>query len=154
MKELAVNIEELIDALGNGSDDVIYYLDGQTGEVRSYIEDGFCDLEEENSDNKDIEEDTTGRFIQIESLESYESYEHMREFVETVADEKNRLILGKAITGKGAFRRFKDALHRCGEEREKWFAFQHGKLMELAKEWLQAHDIVLKNEDVGKRRVN
>jgi len=46
-----------------------------------------------------------------------------------------------AISGRGAFRRFKDVIHRHGVQ-EAWYAFRTTALEEDAAMWLEAHGIV------------
>jgi len=42
--------------------------------------------------------------------------------------------LPRAISGRGAFRYFKDTIHRYGVA-EKWYAFKEEALKEIAREW-------------------
>jgi hypothetical protein len=49
--------------------------------------------------------------------------------------------LNIAIDGKGAFRRFKDALMSHPVDRERWFAFRSERLRACMESWLSAHGI-------------
>ena len=48
--------------------------------------------------------------------------------------------LSRVIHGRGAFRGFKDALHRQGVE-EDWYRFRDAEVAELAAQWLDLHSI-------------
>ena len=58
----------------------------------------------------------------------------MVKFAETVRNEHKRELLLVALSGKGAFRRFKDTLMRTGLE-DKWYVFKHLAYVELARAW-------------------
>ncbi|HNT44737.1 MAG TPA: UPF0158 family protein, partial [Syntrophorhabdaceae bacterium] len=55
-------------------------------------------------------------------------------------DEGLKEDLLYTIDGRGAFRRFKDAIHRLGIEKD-WFKYRDGRLKELAVDWLKANGI-------------
>ncbi|TFH32387.1 MAG: hypothetical protein E4H00_01540, partial [Myxococcales bacterium] len=65
----------------------------------------------------------------------------MERFIATVEDEELRRRLNIAIDGKGAFRRFKDALVSHPVDRERWFAFRSERLRSCMESWLTAHGI-------------
>ena len=44
------------------------------------------------------------------------------------------------IRGRGAFRRFKDAIHMNGIE-EEWYRFRQEELEKIAIDWLEANQI-------------
>ncbi len=53
--------------------------------------------------------------------------------------------LQAAVYGRGAFRRFKDAVHRLGIADE-WYRFRDAALEEIAVEFLEAHGIAYHKE--------
>ena len=65
----------------------------------------------------------------------------MEAFIETVEDERLQDRLDRSIRGRGAFRRFKDALEEHPIERERWFAFKDARLRGRALEWLAEEGI-------------
>ena len=65
----------------------------------------------------------------------------MAAFIETVANARLRDRLSRAIQGRGAFRRFKDALLDYPQERERWFAFRDARQRERTLEWLASEGI-------------
>lgn len=85
-----------------------------------------------------VSEDEEGRFIEIPQRESYEGYDEMLEFIETVSDSHLRDRLEDAVSGKGAFRRFKNVLLEYPGERQRWFDFQASNMNRRALEWLDS----------------
>jgi hypothetical protein len=56
-------------------------------------------------------------------------------------DDPNTLdILYGAIKGKGAFRRFKDALHRLNLTDE-WYAYREAAVWQVAIDWYELNEI-------------
>jgi hypothetical protein len=68
-----------------------------------------------------------------------------------VGDAQARDLLLRAIHGRGAFRRFKDALFDFPELREEWFAFHYRRMRRRAIEWLVRRELI--TEDVAKRAI-
>jgi hypothetical protein len=67
-------------------------------------------------------------------------YAIMERFCDTVENRKIANDLFRSIAGKGAFRRFKDALHRHGIEKN-WYAYRDDAYKEIAREWCEEHSI-------------
>src|SRR5271157_3865226 len=132
-KRLKIDLDELCSAMSDSSYDHEYYLDIKTGEI-IFLSEHTDD--EEIGELKDKIDEESDRYEQIPKLESREGYEEMQDFITTVKDERLIALLKVAINGKGAFRRFKDVLLDCLEERERWFQFKGAKEQERALEWL------------------
>jgi hypothetical protein len=81
------------------------------------------------------------RYLRIDPVSSREQYRWMERFIATVEDDELRRRLNIAIDGKGAFRRFKDALMSHPVDRERWFAFRSERLRACMESWLTAHGI-------------
>ena len=81
------------------------------------------------------------RYLRIDPVSSREQYRWMERFIATVEEEELRRRLNIAIDGKGAFRRFKDALMSHPVDRERWFAFRSERLRACMESWLSAHGI-------------
>ena len=112
------------------------YLDRTTGLVLTLTGTDDDDAVEEKIDAGLAE----GRLIWIEPLESSVQYSWMAEFAETTAGELSRL-LDVALSGKGAFRRFKDVLGGYPAERKRWFVLRQERLHEAMRAWLTDHGI-------------
>jgi hypothetical protein len=78
------------------------------------------------------------RFAAVPQTDSRTGYHDMEAFIETVQSKRVQDRLWDAIDGRGAFRRFKDALLSVPDERERWFAFKDVLVRQRAKEWLES----------------
>lgn len=169
MRELKVNIKDLVDAFDNSFDETAYYLDLDTGAVIVVTEESRRLLEELSEAElaetaaaafaalrsadfcpwtmdgvqaaAAVEWAEDDRFLKIPRVESWEGYQDMEAFIETVSDAHVQEILEVAIQGKGAFRRFKDTLERYPKERERWFEFLDVRSRERVLNWLQEEEI-------------
>lgn len=81
------------------------------------------------------------RFIRIPRIEAGDAYRDMEDFISTIGDEGLQDTLSDAIRGRGAFRRFKDALGYFPRERERWFKFKDERVRAYMLDWLKAEGI-------------
>lgn len=133
-----VDLEELSDVLegddafGAGGIELI------TGQV--WPGSALDDAQETGEELPDLEDPE--RWLTVECQGSHDGYGDMEAFISTVnnPDQADRLAI--AITGKGAFRRFKDVLARWPEELERWFAFSGERRRGRARTWLTSAGIV------------
>jgi hypothetical protein len=88
-----------------------------------------------------VREGMPERFLRVPVADSHEGYRDMEEFVETVQKSSVQMRLAQALHGKGAFRRFKDALLSYPQERERWFAFQNERIRLRILDWLASEHI-------------
>jgi len=139
-KSLNIDLDELCSAIEDSSYEHEYYLDLETGEILFLSE---------YSDDRDTEklrekiDKNYDRYEQVPRTESHEGYEDMEDFIATVKDEHLAELLGVAINGKGAFRRFKDVLLNYPEEEERWLKFKDELVEERAREWLDDIGVTL-----------
>jgi hypothetical protein len=132
--EVPVAWEALEDGFENNAPEVHSYLHFDTGEVIRIV-DGVADPAMHTRIMND------SRYLRIDPVSSREQYRWMERFIATVEDEDLRRRLNIAIDGKGAFRRFKDALMSHPVDRERWFAFRSERLRACMEAWLLAHGI-------------
>jgi len=139
-ERLQIDIDDLEMALQNHSDELVHFLDRDTGEIRLYC-DGMLDGEdvEEDFDIDDYLENP--RFIQIEGTPSREGFQVMEEFIDTLESDHARRVLSFAISQRKPFRRFKDALYDLGDVQEQWYKFEREATMRQARNWLIDHGI-------------
>lgn len=123
-----VDIDGVAEALEDHSDWASWWLDPDTGQVEPWSNDIGLDVRVEHPEERGL------AFIQPGS--SHESYQDMADFTERVRDPRARDLLDRAITGRGAFRRFKDTLFEFPELREVWFAFHKARTRRRAVDWL------------------
>ena len=81
-------------------------------------------------------------YVAIERFPSYEAYQWMIDFVDEVvalSDEDAASKLSIALHGKGAFRCFKDALHRVNDLwLRAWYQWKQMQLEAAIDEWLKS----------------
>ena len=116
-----------------------YFLNLLSGEVVFFSD--HLGLSDE--DERLLEEiDGSNDYVAIERIPSQESYQWMVDFVDEVvalADEHAAEQLSMALNGKGAFRRFKDTLHRIDDQwLQAWYQWRDKQLEAALDEWLKS----------------
>ena len=135
-RRIPVNWADLEMALTSNADEWACYLDGRNGEVQMVPIDRYGTSDHWPSEEEIDAGFAAGHLIHIEPLGSSIEYGWMTEFAESVADARLRSRLEIALDGRGAFRRFKNALVGHPAERERWFAFRDARVRAAAREWL------------------
>src|SRR5438067_2371006 len=125
-----------------------YFLNLVTGEVVFFSDDlGLSDEDERLLEEIDGSDD----YVAIERIPSHEAYQWMVDFVDEMvapADEQAAEKLFIALNGKGAFRRFKDTLHRIDERwLQAWYQWKDKRLRDAVEEWLKSVQIVREKRD-------
>ncbi len=148
-----VKLSVILDGLDPIGDETQAYLDTKTGEVVFVTEEELCfdeegDEEEDRADGEEEErrmaravaEDTEGRFLALPSKFDIHEYGIMEDFCRSLENEEASEELCDAIQGQGAFRRFKDAIHRLGIA-DRWYEFRNAALKEIAIDWCKEYEI-------------
>jgi len=136
------------------SDSDRYYLESLLEEVYDPAVDQRVDLTEHimNSDLPDWHKQTLleadriemgygTRYIGVPTADSHEGYRDMEAFIVTVEEDGLRDRLWRAISGRGAFRYFKDVLLDYPRERQRWFDFKDQRTEERILDWLRSQGI-------------
>jgi hypothetical protein len=84
-----------------------------------------------------VAQDDGSRFVPVPATDSRVAYQDLEAFIAAVEDGELQAWLGRAIIGRGAFRRFKDTLAEAPPEHERWLAFRDARLRERALAWLR-----------------
>lgn len=80
--------------------------------------------------------DESGRYIRIPERQNRIAYQSMNAFLDTIQDPLLKEDLSAALNGKGAFRKFKDALVRFPRERKRWHGHNAKAMKKESNEWL------------------
>jgi hypothetical protein len=131
-RDVPIDWDALEDAFENNAPEVHSYLHVPTGDVLRIV-DGVADPQMHARIASDI------NYLRVEPVSSREQYRWMERYIPMVDAGELQSKLGRAIDGKGAFRRFKDVLMGYGPERERWFAFRSERLRIFMEAWLNAH---------------
>lgn len=79
-----------------------------------------------------------GDYVPLPTRYDIHEYAIMERFCSMVENRKIANDLFRSISGKGAFRKFKDALRRHGIEKS-WYAYKDEAYKEIAREWCEDH---------------
>jgi hypothetical protein len=120
-----LDLSDLALALEDHSGDHSWWLDPETGRIEPRFESGLGSGSGPEP-----------RLVRIEPLPTTVGYRDMEDFVAQVRDPRARDQLERAISGRGAFRRFKDALFEHPALRRAWFAFHDTRGERRGLEWL------------------
>ena len=86
--------------------------------------------------------DGSNDYVAIERIPSHEAYQWMVNFVDEMVapvDEHAAEQLSIALNGKGAFRRFKDTIHRVDDHwLQAWYQWKDKRLKAAVDEWLKS----------------
>ncbi|MEX1229782.1 MAG: UPF0158 family protein [Planctomycetaceae bacterium] len=148
---LPVSLKAVVDEMEMQSDDSQSYLNKQTGELMTIGEeemraaddgDDLSDYPEWQQKAIKIAAKVLGSddYLPLPSKFDIHEYEIMQKFCWSVQDEKVRDDLEQSIRGKGAFRYFKDTIHRHNIA-EDWYRYRDKALEKIAADWLESHGI-------------
>ncbi len=151
---IIINLDEIIEALELQTEETSNFLDLKTGRVLLITDeefqaaendeplDGFPDWQQESilTAREILEKD---HYIPLPSRYDIDEYSIMEKFCLSVPDEELQNILFNAIRSRGAFRRFKDNIHRHGIA-EDWYKYRDEALKQLAIDWCIANNIKYK----------
>lgn len=88
--------------------------------------------------SEEIEEGWKERYWPLPDGRTIREFECMQAFAAGIDDAKAGSDLERALSGRGAFRRFKDALYRHGLE-PRWYAYREKRFRKVAAEWCEDH---------------
>lgn len=131
-----IDLSELCHALEDHSGETGWWFDPRTGELHMLL-DSMWDGEDVDDDFEPPE-----GLRRVEPIASGESYGDLEEFTAKVRDPRARDLLERAIAGRGAFRRFKDAVAEFPDLRAAWFKFHDARTERRAIEWLRDEGLV------------
>lgn len=154
-----VKLSDVVDALATLGDERSFYFDTNTGKIHMLSSDELDAGEEDDplEDYPEWEQETIvvarrlaqgddESLIELPTRWDVNEYEIMEDFCKTQPDPP-RDALAIAIQGKGAFRRFKAALHRF-DVADEWYRFRDAQFRTIAVEWCEANKIAY-IDDVG-----
>jgi len=132
LKELDLNaVAEEFDMISDGT---YLFYNRKTGEF-----DFYTDLMEEEGE-VDPAKFKGKAWVATPSQYDIHEYRIMANFAEIQTDSRKNELLCVALEGSGAFRRFKDTLHRV-DLTEEWYAFKHKAYIEIARKWCDDNNI-------------
>jgi hypothetical protein len=128
-RRLKINSGDLVHALETHGGEVDFYLNTETGEVAPWIDPDISG--EENPFDPDDE-----HIVAVPRREAYEDHKVMEHFVAWIDEDDVKRVLRRALDGKGAFRRFREALDGYPDLRAQWEREKNEHLLQEATTWL------------------
>jgi hypothetical protein len=112
-------------------------------------EEGLDDLADwqvkEHEIAKEIVSDDGSRFIPPPDKFEFHEYHVMEEFIHYIDDDEAADQLWRAIKGRGAFRMFKDTLHRLGMQ-QSWYDYLEEAQREFVIEWAEENNVPFEDD--------
>jgi len=150
--QVPVRLKEIVEGMELQSDELTAYLHLPTGRVIAVSDEALASAEEGPAGVAGVDElelaDARGvlsggdDYVQLPDRFEIDEYRMMEHFAAGVADPLSRDELQGALHGRGAFRRFKDAVRRHGLAAE-WYDYRDRSYEEVALAWCEEHNIVL-----------
>ena len=152
-----INIRDVIQKMDGLSDDFRAFLNIRTGEFIT-LSDEYMRAAEEGEpldDCPDWEQEMiqeakdvlfTDDYLPLPSQYDIHEYEIMKRFCYTVEDDELRDRLLYRISGRGAFRIFKDTIYEY-EITDDWYEYRYQAFKEIARNWLESNNIAYTEEN-------
>ena len=132
---MKADLDKILEALEmiNESSQAYYNMD--TGEIEWLGE--FMYGEEYTEAAERIE---LGNYISLPTKYDIHEYRIMEDFINSLPQGEVKNKLYRSIKGKGAFRRFKDAVNFFGVEKD-WYSFRDMAYRKIALEWCKKYGL-------------
>jgi hypothetical protein len=146
-----VSIRDVVNEMDVLSDEHSAFLNRHTGELVTLTSEELAAAEEDDNVDEypEWQQDMIIKAKEVSSSDDYlalpskfdiHEYHIIEAFCCSVVDDKIRGDLLDKIRGRGAFSRFKDAIHMNGIE-EEWYRFRQEELEKIAIDWLEVNQI-------------
>lgn len=149
---MTVKLNDIVEVLDTAMEEHAYYLDRRTGEIILLTNEELEAAEEDEliSEYPDWQRESilkarevlsnSEEFSQLPDKFDVHEYQIMEDFCLAFEDREVGEDLLRQIKGRGAFGRFKNAIHSMGIEKA-WYEFKRSELEKLAIEWLEKEQI-------------
>ena len=155
-----VSLKSVVNEMDVISDDVTAYINKKTGELCAVSEEEANIIEAGNEGDDFIpdwqreilpkvrEVLESDDFVALPDQFEIHEYSIMERYCLSLSDEGLQDELLRAIRGSGAFRRFKDAIHRK-EIQDDWYRFRNEAFKSLATDFLESEGIAFVDDIAG-----
>jgi len=149
--KVVVSVQDVVNEMDLVSDEHAAYLNRQTGELVTLSDEELSAAEDDDDPNdypewqremiaKAKEIIASDDYLPLPSKYDIHEYHIIEEFCMSIDDDAICEELLEKIRGRGAFRRFKDAIEMHGIQ-ETWHRFRQEELEKIAIEWLDENEI-------------
>lgn len=146
-----VSLKDVVNELEMQADETEGYLNKRTGELITLLPDELSAVEDDLdlSDYPDWQKEMIKKAKEVAESDDYltlpskydiHEYKIMEDLCYSIEDQELSDKLLDKIKGRGAFRRFKDAINLMGIE-EDWYRLRQDAFEKIAIDWLEEHGI-------------
>jgi uncharacterized protein UPF0158 len=153
---VVVLLKDVVDAMDLPNDEWASYLNRKTGEIVTVTDEDRRLAENEELDESDLPDwqreslrkarealEESADFLPLPDKFEIHEWSIMERFSTTLVGAEWRSELLDAIHGAGAFRTFRSAIRRLGIH-DDWYRFRQAEFEQIAKNWLEAHEIAFR----------
>jgi len=138
MRNLCVELADLIEAFENEAEGIYYYVDILGGEIVKVSEDYCADETISQVDYNDPD-----RFLKIYPFPPEELLKIRENFLGLIDDENIRDKLEVALLHRGPLRRFSEVIENYSEYNRKWKQFQRQAMKDSIQKWASSVDLAI-----------
>ncbi len=135
---MIIKLDSVLEAIELAGDAYEYYLNIKTGEV-SMIADQIITGIDDSEERSKLEENWKD-YYKLPTKYDIHEYSIIEDFISELPKGNLKSTLENAISGRGAFRRFKEGIRRYGIE-EGWYEFRDKTYKEIAIKWCRDRDL-------------
>lgn len=149
---MSVRLSDILEGMEFQSDEVTVYLHRPTGRVLAVSEEAMQAAEEGARTDAGMEEvdlvavrgilEAGDDYLPLPDRFEIDEYRMMTRFASGVADPAVRAQLEDALRGRGAFRRFRDAVRAFGLA-DQWYRHRDHGYEDVARAWCEEHGLVV-----------
>ena len=155
---LPVQLKAVVEEMEFGGDEWVAYINRRTGELVSFPSELLSHKGKVKATAADWEAEMaedcrrvlgSKDFIALPSERDIHEYAIMERFCHSLDSTPTRDRLLDAISGRGAFRRFKDLVQRLDIDQD-WYRYRDRAFKKIAADFLEAEGIPCIDDDGGK----
>ena len=154
--DAVISLRNLVDEMQMVSDFISGYLNRTTGKISLLEHDDITNvIDDFDLDNsigwqreyyQEVEKIlSSDDYLKLPSKFDFHEYSIMQNYCFSIEDEALRGEFLDGISGKGAFRMFKNLIYRYGIENN-WFEFRDEAFKKIAIDWLDEYDLPYKDD--------
>lgn len=135
MRDVEIVWDDLLDAFANTDEELVYFLDRETGEVF------FVPVDYEDDAFWEEVEDDEERYLPIPGFDYDQERLLLHEFIKGIANPPLKELLERAFIGKRPYGKLEEILSFYPEEMEQLQAIKEEQTTDRIRHWLEEHDI-------------
>lgn len=142
MRDVEIIWDDLLEAFQDTDENIVYFLDRETGEVFSvpadYRDEEFW---------KEVDA-ASERYLRIPGIDYEWERLLLYEFIKGVSEDNLKRLLERAFAGKSPYGRLDEILSFYPEEGERLATLREELTSDRIRRWLEEHDLFFQESDV------